>query len=36
MRVGTTSRWASMGRIDGMDAAAPDLDEVLRRRRNAG
>ena len=30
------SRWAAMGRIDGSDAAAPDLDEVLRRRRNAG
>ena len=30
------SRWAAMGRVDGTDAAAPDLDEVLRRRRNAG
>ncbi|CAN5485192.1 hypothetical protein BH10ACT6_BH10ACT6_15240 [soil metagenome] len=34
------SRWAAMGRIgfgaDGADAAAPDLDEVLRRRRNVG
>ncbi|HEY4153714.1 MAG TPA: hypothetical protein VGM38_10380, partial [Pseudolysinimonas sp.] len=30
------SRWAAMGRVDGSDAAAPDLDEVLRRRRNAG
>lgn len=30
------TRWASMGRVDGTDAAAPDLDEVLRRRRNAG
>jgi hypothetical protein len=30
------SRWAAMGRVDGMDAAAPDLDEVLRRRRHAG
>jgi hypothetical protein len=30
------SRWAAMGRIDGSEAAAPDLDEVLRRRRNAG
>lgn len=36
MRVETTSRWASMGRIDEVDATAPDLDEVLRRRRNAG
>jgi hypothetical protein len=30
------SRWAAMGRVDGTDAAAPDLDEVLRRRRSAG
>jgi hypothetical protein len=34
------SRWAAMGRVgfdtEGTDAAAPDLDEVLRRRRNAG
>jgi hypothetical protein len=33
------SRWAAMGRVDatgGTNAAAPDLDEVLRRRRNAG
>jgi hypothetical protein len=34
------SRWAAMGRVgfgvDETDAAAPDLDEVLRRRRNAG
>jgi len=34
------SRWAAMGRIelgrDDADAAAPDLDDVLRRRRNAG
>lgn len=30
------SRWAAMGRIDSTDAAAPDLDEVLRRRRTAG
>jgi hypothetical protein len=30
------SRWAAMGRVEGQDAAAPDLDEVLRRRRNAG
>lgn len=30
------SRWASMGRVEGSDAAAPDLDEVLRRRRSAG
>ena len=34
------SRWAAMGRVgfgtEETDAAAPDLDEVLRRRRNAG
>jgi hypothetical protein len=33
------SRWAGMGRLDAVVAAAdaaPDLDEVLRRRRNAG
>ena len=34
------SRWAAMGRIgfgaEATDAATPDLDEVLRRRRNAG
>lgn len=34
------SRWAAMGRLavgsGGQDAATPDLDEVLRRRRNAG
>jgi hypothetical protein len=30
------SRFASMGRIDDVDAARPDLDEVLRRRRSAG
>jgi len=30
------SRWAAMGRIGETDAAAPDLDEVLRRRRSAG
>jgi hypothetical protein len=33
------SRWAAMGRVDatgGTNAAAPDLDEVLRRRRTAG
>lgn len=30
------SRWAAMGRIGDTDAAAPDLDEVLRRRRSAG
>jgi hypothetical protein len=36
MRPAAKSRWAAMGRIDGTDAAAPDLDEVLRRRRNAG
>ena len=36
----TPSRWAAMGRMDAAgaaaDVAAPDLDEVLRRRRNAG
>jgi len=37
MRAGAApSRWAAMGRVDGTDAAAPDLDEVLRRRRTAG
>ena len=36
MRPAAKSRWAAMGRVDGTDAAAPDLDEVLRRRRNAG
>lgn len=36
MRLAANSRWAAMGRVGGMDAAAPDLDEVLRRRRNAG
>ena len=40
MRTAASSRWAAMGRISGMDAgtdaAAPDLDEVLRRRRTAG
>lgn len=34
------SRWAAMGRLavgsGGQNAATPDLDEVLRRRRNAG
>jgi hypothetical protein len=34
------SRWAAMGRVelgrDDADATAPDLDDVLRRRRNAG
>jgi len=30
------SRFASMGRIDDVDTARPDLDEVLRRRRSAG
>ncbi len=34
------SRWAAMGHIgfsaDDVDAAAPDLDDVLRRRRNVG
>jgi hypothetical protein len=33
----TASRWAAMGRMsESPDAATPDLDEVLRRRRNAG
>jgi hypothetical protein len=36
MRRAAPSRWAAMGRVEGTDAAAPDLDEVLRRRRNAG
>ena len=36
MHPAVASRWAAMGRVSGMDAAAPDLDEVLRRRRNAG
>ena len=36
MRSTTPSRWAAMGRIGDTDAAAPDLDEVLRRRRSAG
>ena len=36
MRPAHASRWAAMGRVSGMDASAPDLDEVLRRRRNAG
>ena len=36
LRRAAPSRWAAMGRLDGQDAAAPDLDEVLRRRRNAG
>jgi hypothetical protein len=35
-RPAAPSRWAVMGRVEGTDAAAPDLDEVLRRRRNAG
>jgi len=35
-RPSAPSRWAAMGRVDGADAAAPDLDEVLRRRRSAG
>ena len=30
------SRFASMGRIDDVDTARPDLEEVLRRRRSAG
>ena len=36
VRPAERSRWAAMGRVDGTDAATPDLDEVLRRRRNAG
>jgi hypothetical protein len=32
----STSKWAAMGIIDPADTAAPDLDEVLRRRRSAG
>jgi hypothetical protein len=32
----STSRYAAMGRIDPADTEAPDLDEVLRRRRSAG
>jgi len=36
MRRAASSRWAAMGRVDGMAAEVPDLDEVLRRRRNAG
>lgn len=36
VRPAEKSRWAAMGRVDGMDASTPDLDEVLRRRRNAG
>jgi len=36
MRRAAPSRWAAMGRVEGTDAAAPDLDEVLRRRRSAG
>jgi hypothetical protein len=31
-----TSRFAAMGIVDPTDTAAPDLDEVLRRRRSAG
>lgn len=31
-----TSRFASMGIVDAGETAAPDLDEVLRRRRSAG
>lgn len=30
------SRWAAMGVVGSVDAATPDLDEVLRRRRAAG
>jgi hypothetical protein len=32
----STSRFAAMGIVDPADTAAPDLDEVLRRRRSAG
>jgi hypothetical protein len=35
-RPSAPSRWAAMGRVDAEDAATPDLDEVLRRRRSAG
>jgi hypothetical protein len=31
-----TSRFAAMGIVNPDDTAAPDLDEVLRRRRSAG
>lgn len=30
------SRWDAMGVVDGLTSSAPDLDEVLRRRRAAG
>jgi hypothetical protein len=36
MRSPGSSRWAAMGRVGDTDAVAPDLDEVLRRRRSAG
>jgi hypothetical protein len=36
MRSTAPSRWAAMGRVGDTDATAPDLDEVLRRRRNVG
>jgi len=36
MRPTAPSRWAAMGRVGDTGAAAPDLDEVLRRRRSAG
>ncbi len=35
-RSASPSPWAAMGRVEPGTAAAPDLDEVLRRRRNAG
>jgi hypothetical protein len=35
-RPAAPSRFASMGLVDPRDTAAPDLDEVLRRRRTAG
>jgi len=34
--VAAPSRFASMGIVDDVDTAAPDLDEVLRRRRSVG
>jgi hypothetical protein len=36
LRSAAPSRWAAMGRVGDTDAAVPDLDEVLRRRRSAG
>ncbi|HXR43668.1 MAG TPA: hypothetical protein VN759_02595 [Pseudolysinimonas sp.] len=35
-RTAASARLSRMGRIDPQDTAAPDLDEVLRRRRSAG